>query len=86
MERCLARYGKVYIVQSYREHEVCAPACWDAKGHECSCSCMGANHGMGNDGRGWTVISDTLAVRHGDEQLAVRLLGQSSSVSRRSRR
>lgn len=78
-ERCIARYGKVYVVQAYREHEVCAPACWNAKGPDCQCSCLGANHGANNDDRSWKVISDTLAVRRGEEQLAVRLLGQSSS-------
>ncbi len=52
VDRTLHRYGKVYIIQPYREQEICARACQEAQGHECQCSCMGANHGAGNDG-GW---------------------------------
>jgi hypothetical protein len=33
-------YGKLYIIQPYREQEKCSPACQNAKGHECQCSCM----------------------------------------------
>jgi hypothetical protein len=73
VERALDRYGSVYIVQPYREQEKCAPACMNATGHECQCSCMGANHGMGNDGS-WFEVSDTFAVRSGGLHLASRLL------------
>src|SRR4051794_23904750 len=44
----LERFGAIYVIQPYQVHEVCAPACWNAEGHECQCSCMGANHGTGN--------------------------------------
>jgi len=71
--RSLERYGQVYIVQPYREQEVCAPACMNAAGHECQCSCMGANHGAGNDGS-WFEVSETFAARWNDEELASRLL------------
>jgi hypothetical protein len=50
VERALQKYGRLYVVQPYREQEKCAPACMSAVGHECQCSCMGANHGAGNDG------------------------------------
>ena len=50
VDRALERFGKVYIIQPYREKEICARACQEASGHECQCSCMGANHGTGNDG------------------------------------
>lgn len=73
VDRCLERFGKVYVIQPYREQEVCAPACLNAKGHECECSCMGANHGQGSDGT-WFEVSDTFAIRWGEQQLAVRLL------------
>ena len=49
VDRALVRYGKIYIIQPYREQEICARACREALGHECQCSCMGANHGAGND-------------------------------------
>ena len=56
VDRALQRYGKVYIIQPYREQEICARACQEALGHECQCSCMGANHGVGNDGS-WFEVS-----------------------------
>ncbi len=73
VDRALRRYGKVYIIQPYREQEVCARACQEAQGHECQCSCMGANHGVGNDGS-WFEVSDTFATRWGERALACRLL------------
>lgn len=30
VNRALQRYRRVYVVQPYHEHEVCAPACWNA--------------------------------------------------------
>ncbi|AGI71921.1 hypothetical protein OA238_c18120 [Octadecabacter arcticus 238] len=41
VEAALLRYRRVYVVQPYREYEVCAPACRNAKGHDCNCSCRG---------------------------------------------
>lgn len=73
VEMFLKRFRKVYILQPYREQEICSPSCMDAVGFECQCSCMGANHGMGNDGR-WFEVSDAFAVRYGESQLACRLL------------
>lgn len=73
VDRSLERFGKVYIIQPYREQEKCAPACMSATGHECQCSCMGQNHGAGVDGS-WFVVSETFATRWGDLQLACRLL------------
>lgn len=73
VERSLERYGKVYIIQPYREQEKCAPACQNALGYECECSCMGVHHGAGNDGS-WFEVSDTFATRWGDREIACRLL------------
>jgi len=73
VDRCLSRYGKVYIIQPYREQEKCAPACQNAIGHECQCSCMGEHHGIGNDGS-WFTVSETFATRWGEKHLACRLL------------
>lgn len=73
VDRSLARYGSVYIIQPYREQEICSPACQNATGHECQCSCMGLYHGAGNDGT-WFEVSDTFSTRLGDQELACRLL------------
>jgi hypothetical protein len=74
VEQFLHRFGKFYLIQPYREQEKCAPACFNATGHDCQCSCMGANHGMGGPGAGWFTVSDTFATRWGEEQLACRLM------------
>jgi len=73
VERALRRYGKLYVVQPYREQEKCAPACLNATGHECQCSCMGANHGAQNDGS-WFEIHDAFAFRWAGQELACRLM------------
>jgi len=62
--RALEKYGQLYVIQPYREQEKCAPACMNAVGHECQCSCMGQNHGAGQHGH-WFVVSDTFAMRWG---------------------
>lgn len=69
----LNRYGKVYIIQPYREQEVCSPSCIDAKGFECQCSCLGANHGSGNH-QGWYEVTEALALKFGNAKLGCRLL------------
>lgn len=74
VDRCLERFGKVYIIQPYREQVKCAPACWNAVGHQCDCSCMGQYHGSGEGGARWRIVSDTFATRWGDQVVACRLL------------
>lgn len=71
--RSIFRFGAVWIIQPFHEREICAPACWNAKGFICECSCMGENHGAGNDGL-WFEVSETFAFRWGPTQLACRLL------------
>lgn len=73
VERSLTTYGAVYIIQPFRDYEVCARACMEAKGHECNCSCMGQNHGSGVHGW-WFEVSDAFAVRSSAPELACRLL------------
>ncbi len=73
VERALKRFGRVYIFQPYREQEKCAPACQNAVGHVCQCSCMGANHGAGSDAS-WFEVSETFSFRWGSQELACRLL------------
>lgn len=77
VDGALVRYGRVYVVQPYREMEKCAPACRNAVGHDCQCSCMGANHGTG-DGDGWFDVSDTFSFRWGPQEAAIRLMTRRS--------
>lgn len=74
VESVLRRHKKLYIIQPYREQEKCAPACWNAKGHECQCSCMGENHGQGQPGGSWFIVSETFATTWRAKKLACRLL------------
>ena len=80
---CLHRFGSVYIIQPYREQEKCAPACWHAVGHECECSCMGANHGSGQPDGNWKVVSDAFATRWNEQELACRLITKAQPASPR---
>ena len=72
--RSLQRFGRIYVIQPYRVQEKCAPACWNARGFECECSCMGAHHGSRNPSGKWRVISDTFAIEWHGRQLACRLI------------
>jgi hypothetical protein len=75
INRSLKKYGQIWIIQPFREQEVCAPACMNALGHDCQCSCMGMNHGSGNDGS-WFEVNEAFATRWDDEEWACRLLSQ----------
>lgn len=71
--RALSRFGRLYVIQPYREQEKCSPSCLNATGHECQCSCMGENHGAGNDGS-WFEVTEAFASRWGERELACRLM------------
>ncbi|MBK1792920.1 hypothetical protein JHL21_00235 [Devosia sp. WQ 349] len=75
VKRALDRYSRLYVIQPYAEQEVCAKQCWDAQGHECQCSCMGANHGSGN-GDGYFEVTDTFAVRWQAQRMGCRLMAR----------
>jgi hypothetical protein len=70
----IQKYRRAYFIHAYRAHEKCAPACWDAKGAQCECSCLGKNHGAGCPGGRWYIVSDACAVLWHGRELAYRLL------------
>lgn len=72
--RLLSRFNGVYLIQLYREQQRCAPACWNASGLHCECSCMGAHHGSGHPGKNWHEVSETFAFEWGNKKYATRLL------------
>jgi hypothetical protein len=74
VSRLLPRYGAVYVIQPHRPMEKCARACWDATGLECSCSCLGVNHGTGHPGGRWYEVTESLAVRWHERELYWSLL------------
>lgn len=73
VEQILDKFGSLYIIQPYREMEKCSPSCISAQGFECTCSCMGANHGSHNHSE-WFEVSEAFAFRYGESHLACRLL------------
>ena len=74
VERLLKHFKQVYVIQSHKELQKCAPACWSARGIPCECNCMGANHGSGQPGGRWYEVSETFAFRSEERYLACRLL------------
>jgi hypothetical protein len=74
VEILLKKFGEVYYIHGYKNQVKCAPACWNAKGTDCQCSCMGANHGQGVPGGNWFVVNDTLAVQYEEREYSCRLL------------
>lgn len=86
VDHSLARFGRLYIIQPYREQEKCASACMNAQGHECQCSCMGAHHGAGGPDGGWFEVSETFATRWGESHLACRLMERRPGAEPPSRR
>ena len=77
VNRMLERYCEVYIIQPYREREICSSTCRNAAGHDCECSCMGKYHGSETHGD-WVDVTDTFSIRWGDEHIAWRLLTKRS--------
>ena len=69
-----SKYQACYVIQLYRDKEVCAPACWNAIGADCECSCMGSRHGSGKPSGSWYEVSETFAVMWGVQRYSVRLL------------
>jgi hypothetical protein len=80
VKRCIEKYGRVYIIQPFRAQDKCAPACWNAEGEICECSCMGAYHGSGHPSGRWKIVSETFATRWNGRELACRLLTRPSKV------
>jgi hypothetical protein len=74
LRRILSKYGAAYVIQPFRRDEKCAPACWNAVGAQCECSCMGENHGSGRPEGRWHIVSETLAVRVRAKEYSCRLL------------
>jgi len=74
VDQLLNKFRQVYVIQPVRAHAKCAPACWNARGLECECSCLGVNHGAGQPEGRWYEISETCAVRWRDSELRWSLL------------
>jgi hypothetical protein len=74
VKRALERFGEIYVIQLRNEMQKCAPACWNAQGFHCECSCMGARHGSGHPGHNWHEVSETFAFNWNAKTYACRLI------------
>ena len=77
VNQAIQRWGKVWVIQPHNVMEKCAPACQNAQGHVCECSCMGENHGAGNDGS-WFEVDETFAFRWQNLGMAAKLLKENT--------
>jgi hypothetical protein len=80
VQRLLVRFRRCYVIQPVNRAETCAPACWNAIGIKCECSCLGANHGSGEPQGRWHVVADAFAVRIDRREFSCRLLGGAQRV------
>lgn len=80
-KRCLERYGQLYIIQPYMPTKKCAPACMNAAGLICDCSCMGEHHGEGGPNADWFVVNEAFCVKTaGPRQVACRLVSAENGL------
>lgn len=68
----LKRYGDVQVVQLYRKIRKCVPACWNATGDDCECSCGGGNHGTRQPLAKGKTASDIFVFKSGSTEYACR--------------
>lgn len=58
------RYGSVDVYMDHTARTVCGKLCWEAKGDDCDCACLGDNHGQGRWRKDWRLVDDYWMVRN----------------------
>ncbi|GAA2334717.1 hypothetical protein SVIO_027740 [Streptomyces violaceusniger] len=56
------RFGEVDVYLQFSATERCDTRCRDAAGDDCTCSCMGENHGGAAYWRNWMLVGETTLV------------------------
>lgn len=56
------RFGALELFLDFRTTERCDTRCQRARGDDCTCSCMGANHGGSQYWKQWRLVSETTLV------------------------
>jgi len=62
VEGLAERFGRVDVLLDFRLSERCDTRCRDAHGDECTCSCLGENHGGAAYWRHWIEVGETTLV------------------------
>jgi hypothetical protein len=58
-------YGSVDVYVDHATRTACGRSCQEAAGDECSCQCLGDNHGGGGHaGDGWIRVNEEFLIRH----------------------
>ncbi|MES4909131.1 hypothetical protein [Streptomyces sp. NPDC000395] len=68
------RFGEVDVYLEFSTTERCDTNCERATGDDCTCSCMGENHGGAAYWRHWTLVGDTTLVDVGRKVRHYRVL------------
>lgn len=62
VQELVERYGVVEVALDYSTSEQCDTRCQKAQGLDCTCSCLGANHGGAQGIQRWTQVGETTLV------------------------
>ncbi|MDX2683681.1 endonuclease domain-containing protein [Streptomyces sp. NY05-11A] len=73
------RYGFIVVWRDMTKLSRCNRACLDAGEAECSCSCKGANHGLGNRASWFQPVGDALVAELGEITRAAVIYGAKTS-------
>lgn len=74
VEALVERWGAVDVTLIYSTTEQCDTRCQNARGDDCTCSCLGLNHGHGFAGQ-WTQVGDTTLVQREYTKVTRRMTG-----------
>lgn len=66
IEGLVDRFGHVDVLLDFRQTERCDTQCRDAQGDECTCSCLGTNHGGAAYWQDWIEVGETTLVAPGE--------------------
>lgn len=67
-------HGEVRVIIDQVATTKCGPACQGARGDECSCQCLGDNHGIGRGRRsGWIRVGEEWLIKHEVKRIEYRV-------------
>ncbi|MCB5910375.1 hypothetical protein [Streptomyces pinistramenti] len=76
------RFGEVDVYLQFAATERCDTRCQEAQGDDCTCSCMGENHGGAAYWRTWLLVGDTTLVDGARRERHLRIQASQRAESR----